>query len=76
MQMAFPLQAIKHFLTIFLNNIKFVEYDRLSQSMKNLIKKSKYAKHQGFGMGSSGRILLQDHSPGDVKFKNIKIREF
>ena len=59
-----------------INNIKVVEYDRFSQSMKNLIKKSKYSKHQGFGMGSSGRILLQDHSPGDVKFKNIKIREF
>mgnify|MGYP001446632709 CR=1 FL=1 len=59
-----------------INNIKVVEYDRFSQSMKNLIKKSKYVKHQGFGMGSSGRILLQDHSPGDIKFKNIKIREF
>lgn len=59
-----------------INNIKVVEYDRYSQSMKNLIKKSKYAKHKGFGMGSSGRILLQDHSPGDVRFKNIKIREF
>ena len=59
-----------------INNIKVVEYDRFSQSMKNLIKKSKYIKHQGFGMGSSGRILLQDHSPGDIKFKNIKIREF
>jgi len=59
-----------------INNIKVVEYDRFSQSMKNLIKKSKYSKHKGFGMGSSGRILLQDHSPGDVYFKNIKIREF
>ncbi|MGB2313506.1 MAG: 3-keto-disaccharide hydrolase, partial [Flavobacteriaceae bacterium] len=59
-----------------INHIKVVEYDRFSQSMKNLIKKSKYAKHKGFGVGSSGRILLQDHSPGDVKFKNIKIREF
>ena len=59
-----------------INNIKVVEYDRFSQSMKNLIKKSKYAKHKGFGVGAKGRILLQDHSPGDVKFKNIKIREF
>ena len=59
-----------------INNIKVVEYDRFSQTMKNLIKKSKYAKHQGFGVGSNGRILLQEHSPGDVKFKNIKIREF
>jgi hypothetical protein len=58
-----------------INNIKVVEYNRYSQSMKNLIKKSKYANHSGFGVGSSGRILLQDHSPGDVKFKNIKIRE-
>jgi hypothetical protein len=59
-----------------INNIKVVEFDRYSQSMKNLIKKSKYSKYKGFGVGSSGRILLQDHSPGDVKFKNIKIREF
>tara|TARA_B100001175_G_scaffold317892_1_gene337290 strand:+ start:2934 stop:4325 length:1392 start_codon:yes stop_codon:yes gene_type:complete len=59
-----------------INNIKVVEYNRFSQSMKNLIKKSKYAKHHGFGTGSSGRILLQNHRPGDVKFKNIKIREF
>ena len=58
-----------------INNIKVVEYNRFSQTFKNLIKKSKYAKHQGFGVGLSGRILLQDHSPGDIKFKNIKIRE-
>ena len=58
-----------------INNIKVVEYDRFSQTFKNLIQKSKYAKHQGFGVGMSGRILLQDHGPGDVKFKNIKIRE-
>ena len=59
-----------------INNIKVVEYNRFSQSMKNLINKSKYVNHQGFGIGSNGRILLQDHSPGDIKFKNIKIREF
>ena len=58
-----------------INNIKVVEYNRFSQTFKNLIKKSKYSKHQGFGVGLSGRILLQDHSPGDIKFKNIKIRE-
>ena len=58
------------------NNIKVVEYNRFSQSMKNLIKKSKFVDHKGFAIGSSGRILLQDHSPGDIKFKNIKIREF
>jgi hypothetical protein len=59
-----------------INNIKLVEYNRFSQSMKNLIKKSKYIKHKGFGVGANGRILLQDHSPGDVWFKNVKIREF
>jgi hypothetical protein len=58
-----------------INNIKVVEYDRFSQTFKNLIQKSKFAKHQGFGIGMSGRILLQDHGPGNVKFKNIKIRE-
>jgi hypothetical protein len=58
-----------------LNYIKVVEYDRFSQSMKNLIKKSKYNNHKGFGVGEMGRILLQDHSPGEIKFKNVKIRE-
>lgn len=59
-----------------INNIKVVTYDRFSQIFKNLIQKSKYAEYSGFGMAIKGRVLLQDHHPGDIKFKNIKIREF
>ena len=58
-----------------LNNILVVRYDRFSQTFKNLVKKSKFYDKKGFGIGSEGRILLQDHHPGDIKFKNIKIRE-
>ena len=58
-----------------LNNILVVKYNRFSQTFKNLIKKSKFYDKKGFGIGGEGRILLQDHHPGDIKFKNIKIRE-
>ncbi len=58
-----------------LNNILVVRYDRFSQTFKNLIKKSKFYDKKGFGVANEGRILLQDHHPGDIKFKNIKIRE-
>jgi hypothetical protein len=58
-----------------LNNILVVKYDRFSQTFKNLIKKSKFYDKKGFGVANEGRILLQDHHPGDIKFKNIKIRE-
>ena len=59
-----------------INNIKIVEYNRFSQTLKSLIKKSKFRDFKGYAVGSNGRILLQDHEPGDIKFKNIKIREF
>jgi len=59
----------------YLNQIKVVEFDRLSQLFIALVEKSKYEKWPNFGQLSSGHILLQDH--GDkVSFKNIKIREF
>ena len=46
-----------------------------STCQQNLIKKSKFYDKKGFGVANEGRILLQDHHPGDIKFKNIKIRE-
>ena len=45
--------------------------------MQNIIIKNdlKFYDKKGFGVANEGRILLQDHHPGDIKFKNIKIRE-
>ena len=58
-----------------LDNIKMLEFNRLSQTFKALVEYSKYSKWPGFGTISEGHILLQDH--GDkVSFKNIKVREF
>lgn len=58
-----------------LNNLKVVEYDRFSQTYRNLIAKSKYSKNPDFGQAASGHIVLQDHSD-EVHYRSIKIREF
>ena len=51
-----------------------VEYERGSDSWRELVAASKFSRFKGFGEAEEGRILLQDH--GDrVWFKNIKIRE-
>lgn len=56
-----------------LNGIKVVEHERGSADFAARVARSKYAKMPGFGQGTKGPILLQDH--GDVvKFRSIKIR--
>jgi hypothetical protein len=57
----------------YLNNIKIVEYQRGSPTYKVLVARSKYADYEGFGMASSGPILLQDHGSG-VAFRSLRIR--
>ncbi len=57
-----------------LNGVKLLEYERGSQAFLDLIAISKYKDIPGFGLGNSGRILLQDH--GDrVYFRNIYLRK-
>ncbi len=56
-----------------LNGRKVVEYNRPSPELKALIAGSKYKDIPGFGQAARGHLLLQDH-PGEVAFRNIKLR--
>jgi len=65
----YPNNIVQHWL----NGFKVVEYERGSNIFKALVARSKYAKYDGFGMGKTGNILLQDHGD-NVSFRNLKIR--
>ncbi|MDI9876252.1 3-keto-disaccharide hydrolase [Flectobacillus rivi] len=65
----YPNNMVQHWL----NGFKVVEYERGSNIFKALVARSKYAKYDGFGMGKTGNILLQDHGD-NVSFRNLKIR--
>jgi hypothetical protein len=62
-------------VTHWFNNIKILEYDRTSEEFKAAIANSKFKDVEGFGLSTTGHILLQEHD-SKVSFRSIKIKEF
>ncbi len=66
----YPCGKVEHWL----NGRKVVEYTKGDNIYKALVARSKYAKHEGFGMAEKTPILLQDHHD-NVHYRSLKIRE-
>ncbi len=57
----------------FLNGQKVIEFKRGSAIYKALVARSKYAKHDDFGMAMEGFLVLQDHHDL-VSFRSLKVK--
>lgn len=57
----------------YLNNIRIVAYQRGDPAYRALVARSKYANWEGFGLATSGPILLQNHGNG-VSFRSLRLR--
>ncbi len=61
--------TIQHFL----NGQKVIEFQRGSAIYKALVARSKYSKHEDFGMSKEGFLVLQDHHDL-VSFRSLKVK--
>lgn len=61
-------------LKFILNGVVIVATSQFDDNWKNLIANSKFAKWEGFGTFTTGKISLQDHG-GELWFRNIMIKE-
>lgn len=61
-------------LKFILNGVVIVSTSQFDDNWKNLIANSKFAKWEGFGTFTTGKISLQDHG-NEVWFRNIMIKE-
>lgn len=67
------IRSVGMTVTYWLNGVKTVEFERGSQSWREVVATSKFKPIAGFGELKEGHILLQDHG-NQVHFRNLKIR--
>ena len=57
-----------------LNGDLTVQYELWTSEWEALVVRSKFGSLEEYGRAERGRIGLQDHDPGNVWYRNIKIR--
>lgn len=59
--------------TVWMNGVKYFDFEIGSDDWKERLGKSKFAKWENFAKAEKGHLCLQDHGD-EVAFRNIKVR--